>query len=76
MDEIWASGSGEIKVTIAIGVTSSEVTYVNGFTSAANQNFKFDMKNGYVIPGGSSAKITIKNRDTAAQDTYLTFVSH
>jgi hypothetical protein len=76
LDEIWASGSGEIKVTIAIGVTASEVTYANGFTSSANQNFNFSMKNGYVIPVGSSCKITIKNRDTAAQDTYLTFVSH
>jgi len=76
LDEIWASGSGEIKVTIAIGVTASEVTYAQGFTSAAVQNFNFSMKNGYTIPVGSSCKITIKNRDTAAQDTYLTFVSH
>jgi hypothetical protein len=76
LDGIWASGSGEIKVTIAIGVTASEVTLVNGFTSSANQNFNFSMKNGYVIPVGSSCKITIKNRDTAAQDVYLTFVSH
>lgn len=76
LDEIFASGSGEIKVTIAIGTTGSEVTYVNGFNSASDQNFNFSLKNGYVIASGSSAKITIKNRDTAAQDTYLTFVSH
>jgi hypothetical protein len=76
LDAIHGSGSGEIKMTIAIGVTASEVTLWNGFTSAAGQNCEFYLKNTYVIPVGSSAKVTLTNRDKAAQDLYLTFVSH
>jgi hypothetical protein len=76
LDAIHGSGSGEIKMTIAIGITGSEVTLWNGFTSASNQDCEFTLKNTYVIPAGSSAKVTLKNRDTAAQDLYLTFVTH
>jgi len=76
LDAVWGTASGGIKMTVAIGVTGSEVTYFNGFTSASNQNVEFDLKNTYVIASGSSAKVTIKNRDTEAQDTYLTFVTH
>jgi hypothetical protein len=76
LDAVHGAGSGEIKMTVAIGVTSSEVTYWQGFTSASNQNCEFALKNGYVIPSGSSVKVTLKNRDTAAQDLYLTIVTH
>jgi hypothetical protein len=77
LDEIDFAGSGEIKATVAIGVTGSEVTYWNGFNSAAGQELKWKMPFfGYVIPAGSSAKITILNRDKQAQDTYVTFFSH
>ena len=76
LDSVWASGSGEIKLTVAIGTTGSEVTYFNGFTSAAHQTLEFELKNTYVVPAGQSVKVTIKNRDTAAQDLYLTFVTH
>jgi len=79
LDEIDFAGSGEIKGTVAIGITGSEVTYWNGFNSAAGQELKFIMPtspSGYVIPSGSSAKITILNRDNQAQDTYVTFFSH
>jgi hypothetical protein len=76
LDKIDGSASGEIKMTIAIGVTGSEVTYWNGFSSASKQDISFKLVYGYVIPTGSSAKVTIKNRDTSAQDTYLTFFSH
>jgi hypothetical protein len=76
LDKIDCSGSGELKLTVAIGVTGSEVTYWNGFTSASNQNMEFNLPHAYTIPTGSSAKVTIKNRDTSAQDTYVTFFSH
>jgi len=76
LDKIDSSGSGEIKMTVAIGVTASEVTLWQGFTSAANQDCEFALPYGYVIPSGSSVKVTLKNRDTAAQDLYLTFFSH
>jgi hypothetical protein len=76
LDKIDGSGSGEIKMTVAIGVTGSEVTYWNGFSSASKQDIEFKLVYGYVIPTGSSAKVTIQNRDTQAQDTYLTFFSH
>jgi hypothetical protein len=76
LDKIDCSGSGELKMTVAIGVTASEVTYWDGFTSASNQNMEFNLPHPFTIAAGSSAKVTIKNRDTAAQDTYLTFFSH
>ena len=76
LDKIEFGGSGEVKMTVAIGITGSEVTYWNGFTSSAEQNRSFLLPYTYNIPTGSSAKVTLKNRDTAAQDTYLTFFSH
>jgi len=76
LDKIDATASGEIKLTVAIGITGSEVTYWNGFSSASNQDIEFALPYGYVIPTGSSVKITIKNRDTAAQDVYATIFSH
>ena len=76
LDHVHGAGSGEIKMTVAIGITGSEVTYWNGFTSASNQNCEFDIADGYIVPTGSSVKITLKNRDIAAQDLYLTFQSH
>jgi hypothetical protein len=76
LDKIEFAGSGELKMTVAIGITGSEVTYWNGFTSSAEQNRSFILPYPYTIPTGSSAKVTLKNRDTAAQDTYLTFFSH
>ena len=76
LDKIDCSGSGELKMTVAIGITGSEVTYWDGFTSASNQNMEFNLPHPFTIASGSSAKVTIKNRDTAAQDTYLTFFSH
>ena len=75
LDAVHGSGSGEIKMTIAIGVTGSEVTYWNGFTLAAT-NCEFALKNTYIIPTGSSVKVTLTNRDKQAQDLYLTFVTH
>jgi hypothetical protein len=75
LDAVHSAGSGEIKMTVAIGITGSEVVYWNGFTLAAT-NCEFTLKNTYVIPAGSSAKVTLTNRDKAAQDLYLTFVSH
>jgi hypothetical protein len=76
LDKIDATASGEIKLTVAIGVTGSEVTYWNGFSSASNQDIEFALPYGYVIPTGSSAKITILNRDVQAQDVYVTFFNH
>lgn len=75
LDGVHGAGSGEIKMTVAIGTTGSEVTFWNGFTLAAT-NCEFALKNGYVIPAGQSVKVTIKNRDTSAQDVYLTVISH
>lgn len=76
LDKIDSTASGEMKLTIAIGVTGSEVTYWNGFSSASNQDIEFALPYGYVIPTGSSVKVTLKNRDTQAQDLYVTFFSH
>lgn len=76
LDHVHGAGSGEIKMTVAIGVTGSEVTYWNGFTSSAVQNCEMEIEDGYVIPAGSSAKVTLTNRDKSAQDLYLTFFAH
>lgn len=77
LDKVSAAGSGEIKLTVAIGTTGSEVTYWNSFTSASNKNTELDFeRHPYIIPSGQSVKVTIKNRDTAAQDTYVTFFTH
>jgi|ERR1700674_217590 len=76
LDAVHGASSGEIKMTIAIGVTASEVTLWNGFSSAATKNNEFALKNGYVIPAGSSVKVTITNKDLLAQDVYLTIVTH
>jgi hypothetical protein len=76
LDKIDFTASGEMKATVAIGITGSEVTYWNGFNSASNQDFEFVMTFPYVIPSGSSVKVTLKNRDTAAQDLYVTFFTH
>lgn len=76
LDKIDFTASGEMKGTVAIGITGSEVTYWQGFNSASNQDFSFVLNFPYTIPTGSSAKVTLKNRDTAAQDLYVTFFSH
>jgi hypothetical protein len=76
LDKVWGTGSGELKMTVAIGITGSEVTYFNGFSSSANQDCEFELASGYTVPSGSSVKVTLKNRDTAAQDLYLTFETH
>jgi hypothetical protein len=76
LDHIHSAGSGMLKMTVAIGTTGSETTYWNGFTSAANQNCEFDLEQDYTVPVGQSVKVTLKNRDTAAQDLYLTFETH
>jgi hypothetical protein len=76
LDAIHSAGSGMIKMNVATGVTGSETDKWVGFTSAAHQNCEFDTEQGLVIPTGSSVKVTIKNRDTSAQDVYLTFLTH
>jgi hypothetical protein len=76
LDKIDFTASGEMKGTVAIGITGSEVTYWNGFNSASNQDFSFILNFPYTIPTGSSVKVTLKNRDTAAQDLYVTFFTH
>lgn len=76
LDKVDFTSSGEMKGTVAIGVTGSEVTYWNGFNSASQQDFSFILSFPYVIPTGSSVKVTLKNRDTAAQDLYVTFFTH
>jgi hypothetical protein len=76
LDAIHSAGSGMIKMNVATGVTGSETDKWVGFTSAAHQNMEFDTEQGLVIPTGSSVKVTLKNRDTSAQDVYLTFLTH
>jgi hypothetical protein len=76
LDHIHAAGSGELKMNVATGTTGSETDKWVGFTSASNQNCEFDMEQDLTIPTGSSVKVTLKNRDTAAQDLYLTFETH
>ena len=73
---IHAAGSGELKMNVATGTTGSETDKWVGFTSAANQNCEFDTEQGVTILTGQSVKVTLKNRDTAAQDLYLTFETH
>jgi hypothetical protein len=75
LDKIDSSMSGTLKMTVAIGVTGSEVTLWNSFSSVANPKCTFETKS-YIIPAGSSVKVTLKNRDTSALDTYLTFFTH
>jgi len=76
LSHIHSSGSGELKMNVATGITGSETDKWVGFTSAANQNCEFNLSDVVVIPTGSSVKVTLKNRDTVAQDLYLTFETH
>lgn len=76
LDHIHAAGSGELKMNVAIGTTGSETDKWVGFTSASNQNCEFDIEQDIVIPIGQSVKVTLKNRDTSAQDLYLTIETH
>lgn len=73
---IHSAGSGELKMNVATGTTGSETDKWVGFTSAAYQNCEFDTEQGITILTGQSVKVTLKNRDTAAQDLYLTFETH
>lgn len=76
LDKIDCAESGSLKMTVAIGITGSEVVVWNGFTGVPNSTLKFELPHAYTIPTGSSVKVTLKNRDTSALDTYLTFFSH
>lgn len=76
LDKIDYAMSGSIKMTVAIGITGSEVTYWNGFVGVPDSTGTFELPHPYTIPSGSSVKVTLKNRDTSALDTYLTFFSH
>lgn len=76
LDHIHSSGSGELKMTVATGTTGSETDKWVGFTSSAFQNCEFDIEQDLIIPAGQSVKVTLKNRDTSAQDLYLTFETH
>lgn len=76
VDHIHSSGSGELKMSVATGTTGSETDKWVGFTSAANQNCEFDLEQDLTIAAGQSVKVTLKNRDTSAQDLYLTFETH
>jgi hypothetical protein len=76
LDMIHSAGSGMIKMNVATGTTGSETDKWVGFTSAAHQNMEFDTEQGLVILTGQSVKVTLKNRDTNAQDVYLTFFTH
>lgn len=76
LDHVHAAGSGELKMTVATGTTGSETDKWVGFTSAAYQNCEFDTEQSVTILTGQSVKVTLKNRDTLAQDLYLTFETH
>jgi hypothetical protein len=76
LEAIHSAGSGMIKMNVATGTTGSETDKWVGFTSAAHQNMEFDTERDIVIPTGQSVKVTLKNRDTNAQDLYLTFFTH
>jgi hypothetical protein len=76
LDHIHATGSGEIKMNVATGATGSETDKWVGFTSSAVQSCEFDLEQDLIIPAGSSVKVTLTNRDKAAQDLYLTFETH
>lgn len=76
LDHIHSAGSGELKMNVATGTTGSETDKWVGFTSASTQNCEFTLSQGLTIAAGQSVKVTLKNRDTAAQDLYLSFETH
>lgn len=76
LDHIHSSGSGMLKMNVATGTTGSETDKWVGFTSSAGQNCEFDIEQDLTIAAGQSVKVTLKNRDTSAQDLYLTFETH
>lgn len=76
LDHIHAAGSGMLKMNVATGTTGSETDKWVGFSSASEQNCEFKLEQGLTIAAGQSVKVTLKNRDTAAQDLYLTFETH
>lgn len=76
LDQINCAESGTLKMTVAIGTTGSEVTVWNGFTSVSSPVALFSLPHPITVTVGQSVKVTIKNRDTTALDTYLTFFSH
>jgi hypothetical protein len=76
IDQVLASASGEMKITIAWGTTGSEVTYINAFTSASDPTFTYEFPQAIALTGAQSIKITLKNRDTTAMDVYSTVAWH
>jgi len=76
VDAVEASASGELKLTVAWGITGSEVTYMQQFTSASNKNAEWKFPQSIVLASGSSIKLTIKNQDTSAMDVYSSVAWH
>lgn len=76
IDGVFAAASGQIKVTVAWGTTGSEVSYIVNFSSSANKNIYIPFSDTITLAGGSSVKVTVKNQDIAAQDTYLNIMTH
>ena len=67
-EEIWASGSGKIKVEVLINGAASWT----GFNSTAEPNVRIPLDRMAKAAAGQVIRITITNRDLAAQDVYST----
>lgn len=67
-EQVWASGSGKIKVEVLINAATVFV----GFNSTANPNVEIPMSKLCKGNATEVVRITITNRDNQAQDVYST----
>lgn len=76
LQQIFASGSGKIKVEVRVGPTLTLVSKFVGFNSTANPNIEFTLKSPITVPVGDIVRVVITNRDNQPQDVYSTVVGY
>ena len=74
LHEIYASGSGKIKVEVKTGVSGSEETRWVGFNSTSNPVCRFKINIPIVEVTGHKVLVIVTNRDNQAQDVYYTLI--
>lgn len=70
--QIFASGSGKIKVEVRVGPALTLVSKFVGFNSTATPNVEFTLKFPITVPVGDTVRVSIQNRDNQPQDVYST----
>ena len=76
-EQVWASGSGKIKVEVQRETAAASGTFVQnfvGFNSTSNPNVEIPLKRILKQVAGAKVRIIITNRDNQAQDVYSTLL--